>query len=360
MNKKRKLNSKRNAPHIALSTCRALVPLETEKIRKSELTRLNKNKATHAALTAQAETFKKEEVPAFQKWMHAHCGGLREKTNAAYGEFSALQHTFFLANELCDFYPGYTEKECADAAVYFSKNNGEIPKGFEEFFRPDPAPEPENDPFGFFGNEKNDGAEASADNREFFESLLGDFSDAFGPPSAKWTRLQDSAHQTKAAIKKLYRSITKKLHPDRIGDVTPEQKELWHAAKRAYEIGDIETLEHIEAHCELLNPHHTRFAAVSAIRNGIQFYKKANAQIRRTLREMKNQPEWGFLSWSDRQKETLVRQLTQALNADLRHLTARRIEIQNLLHQMQNPTRKQTRRNRAAAYRQDPDCFDFF
>lgn len=356
--KRRKHNPKRKPPHEALSTCRALIPLQTEKIRRSELLKFNRGKATHTALAAQVETFKKEEVPAFQKWIHAQCGDLREKANAAYSEFSALKNTLLLANELYDFYPKRSEKECADAAAYFSKNNGEIPLGFEEFFKPEPAFEPENGPFDFF-DDLEDEREAEG-TREFFESLFDDFSDAFSQPFDKMPRFKDTTHQKRNSAKKLYRSITKKLHPDRIGEATPEQQELWHAAKRAYEIDNIETLEHIEAHCELLNPHHNKVAAVSSILSGIQFYKKANAQIRRTLQEMKHQPEWGFLSWSDQKKETLLKQITRELNADLTHLTACRAEVQYLLHQMQNSRKKQSRSKRFAAFDRNPNPFEFF
>ena len=356
--KKRKHNPKQKPAQSAPSKCRALIPLETEKIRRIELTKFNKNKATHTALTAQMEAFEKEEVPAFQKWMHARCGNLREKANAAYSEFAALKNTFSLASELCDFYPEYMEKECADAAAAYFKNNGAIPAGFEEFFEPEPVFEPENGPFDFFDDLEDEREAAEA--REFFESLLGDFSAEFGQPFDELPRFQDTAHQKRSSAKKLYRSITKKLHPDRIGDTSPEQQDLWHAAKRAYEIDDVETLEHIEAHCELLNPHHNKFAAVSSILSGIQFYKKANAQIRRILREMKHQPEWGFLSWSDKKKENLLKQITRELNADLIHLTACRDEIQHLLHQMQNPQKKQTRSRRSAAYRHNQDQFEFF
>jgi hypothetical protein len=348
MNKKQ-LNPKQKSRRIAPSACRALILLETEKIRKIELRQFNKNKAAHLALTAQVELFNTEEIPAFQSWLNARCGDLREQASAAYSEFSALQNTFYLANELCNFYPEYTEQECADAAVYVSKHNGEIPKGFEAFFEP----EPENDPFGFFEEEENESESAEA--REFFESLRGGLSGAAGDP------LTSPPPSQAARAKTLYRSITKKLHPDRIGQATPEQQELWHTAKRAYEIDDVETLEHIEAHCELLHPLHNRFAAISSIRSGIQFYKKANARIRQTLWEMRGQPAWGFLSWSHQKKERLVQQITRELNDDLRQINASRTEIQSLLRQMQTPRKKQARGKRSAAFRYpEQDLFELF
>ncbi|MDR0574720.1 MAG: hypothetical protein LBG96_11935 [Tannerella sp.] len=43
-------------------------------------------------------------------------------------------------------------------------------------------------------------------------------------------------------LRKLYRSLAKELHPDVNPDLTESQKKLWHAVRRAYEHGDLESL----------------------------------------------------------------------------------------------------------------------
>ena len=50
-----------------------------------------------------------------------------------------------------------------------------------------------------------------------------------------------------AEIKKLYRSIVKTLHPDLHPDFTDEKKELFHNAVKAYENGDLRTIQIISA-----------------------------------------------------------------------------------------------------------------
>ena len=47
------------------------------------------------------------------------------------------------------------------------------------------------------------------------------------------------------SAKELYRKIVKKLHPDMNPDVTEHELELFHRATKAYEEGDIMTLQAI-------------------------------------------------------------------------------------------------------------------
>lgn len=44
-------------------------------------------------------------------------------------------------------------------------------------------------------------------------------------------------------IRKLYRDLAKQLHPDVNNNLTPEQVQLWHQVKEAYENGDLEKLK---------------------------------------------------------------------------------------------------------------------
>ena len=45
-----------------------------------------------------------------------------------------------------------------------------------------------------------------------------------------------------AELRKLYRKLAKELHPDVNQNLTEQQKNLWHAVRRAYESGDLESM----------------------------------------------------------------------------------------------------------------------
>ncbi len=334
-----KKNTKRT--RITRSAVRALIPLDTEKIRKSELNKFKRSKKTCAALKAEAEQFEKKEYPAFLKWIHSQCGSQFTEMKALNGKIFALRNTLCLAEELFYFFPDRTAKECADAAAHYIETSGEIPEGFELFFDEAPAPEEDRDPFDSFDEEDPDAEQA----RKFFDSLMDDFDDDPSDfPNPFSSRAEAKRMQkTEKCIKKIYRKIIRKLHPDRAGSSTPEQQELWHAAKEAYETHDLETLQHIDAHCDLLSDKLIRFASVSSIRSGLDFYKRTNTQIRRTLRQMKQQPEWGFLSWSDKKKKDVLSMYTGGLNDDLIKLARNHASMQRSLDRLRRAPKAQGR-----------------
>ena len=335
------------------SEVRALIPLDTEKIRKSELNKFNRSKKTYANLKDQAEQFEKKELPAFSKWLQTECDGLIQENNAVRGKVSALQNILYLTEDLYGTFPQYTVKECADAAAHYIETNGEIPTGFEFFFEDDPFNERDQEcPF----DEEDDEA------RRFFESIFGDSetdSDFDGSnPFASTKQQKRKWAEEEQCIKKLYRKIIRKLHPDRAGSSTPEQQELWHAAKKAYDASDLETLQHIEANCDLLNEKLIRFASISSIQSGVNFYKQTSTQIRRALRQLKKQPEWGFLSWTDKKKKGVLQEVTDELNDDLSMLALHHSKLERRLKQMRKAPREKVKKTSASF--QDQIQFNFF
>jgi len=62
---------------------------------------------------------------------------------------------------------------------------------------------------------------------------------------------KDKAQETlEQELKRLYRKIVKKLHPDMNPDITEEEKEMFRKAVEAYGLGDAEVLREIAAHID--------------------------------------------------------------------------------------------------------------
>ena len=361
------MKKKSKPKRVQRSKVRAIIPLDTQKIRKNELNKFKRNKTVYAQLTDQVEQFEKNDVPAFSQWLKTGCAASLQKINTLHEKAFALQNTLDLAEELHYFYH-YAQNECAEAAIHYIETNGDIPEGFESFFEEHASHDKrQEDPFGSFDNEPEDfdGEEAEAA-RKFFESLLDDFADGFCADDLDFSDPFGPRKKTPKelkTIKKLYRKITHKLHPDRVGNATPDQQDLWHAAQQAYKANDLETLQHIDASCDLFSDKLLRFASISSIRNGINLYKQKNTQIRRILRQMKKNPEWGFLSWSDKKKKRVLKKYTDELNDDLILLSLQHSSMQHQLDQMLNVPK--TRRKKSASKPptpQSPDQgqFDFF
>ncbi len=362
---------KKNKPHrVRRSKVRALVPLNTDKIRKSELTKFKRSKTTCTKLTDQVEQFEKNDAPAFTQWLQAECKASLQKMNTLREKTFTLQNTLDLAEDL-HIFSRHTRKECAEAAVHYIETNGKIPDGFERFFKENSANDGRQEgPFDPFANEPEDLDDADAEAaRKFFDSLMDEFDDDFCTDDPDFTDPFGPREKTPKelkSIKKLYRKITNKLHPDRVGNATPEQQDLWHAAQTAYETNDLETLQHIETSCDLFSDKLLRFASVSSIRNGTALYKQNNTKIRRILRQMKKELEWGFLSWTDKKKKTVLKRYTDDLNDDLTILTLQHSSMQYDLDQMRKAPRiKKTKRKgpasaQPAAQHPNQGQFDLF
>ncbi|VGO20267.1 J domain-containing protein [Pontiella sulfatireligans] len=322
-------------PRIVYSTCRALVPLNTAEIRKRELKKLDRQKTNCAALDAQLEKFEKEEVQAHQQWIQTHCGPAITKYRTIRAEISVLEGTLNLTFDLLDFYPKRTQQECADAAVLYFETNGKIPEGYEEFFEPvfSAHSESSSNPFG--DDEEDDFDDA------FFEDIEAFIEEMANGASSNRGRIHSPRDERlcreEKTIKELYRRIARQLHPDGAGGATPVQLELWHAAQAAYENLDLETLERIDARCDLLDTESTKSAPVSSIQKGIAYYKKACTRFRRAIRDAKREPEWGFLTWSKPKKQRVLKEHNRELETEIRYFTRLLNDHKNQLKAMRNP-----------------------
>ena len=126
---------------IVYSPCRALIPLDTEKIRKSEMGKLQRQKKALAALSAELEWFEQEEKRAYGQWFQTHCGPALAEYRAIEKELSLMQDKLDLIHALLAFYPRRSGQDCVEAAEAYYQSEGTIPAGFESFFNPPKPPD---------------------------------------------------------------------------------------------------------------------------------------------------------------------------------------------------------------------------
>jgi hypothetical protein len=325
-----KERTSKGSPRIVYSKCRALIPLDTEKIRKSALKTLKKSKTDCASLDAKLTHFEKEEKQAHRQWLQTHCGAAITEFRTVHAEAELLQNTIELACDLSDYYRNRKRHECAEAAVLFFESNGKIPEGFEKFFAP-PSARNEHD------YEHPENGYDEDDNMDAFEALLDDILNSVNTQHKPTHRGRDEWQQNQKTIKELYRRIARRLHPDQNDGVNSDQLDFWYAAQKAYEANDCEELERILAHCDLHDSENSKTAPVSSIQAGIAFYKRACDQFRRSIRYAKRQPEWGFLSWTEKQKQKVLETQTQVLASEISLVTEYRDYRKNQLEKMRKP-----------------------
>lgn len=236
---------------------------------------------------ARLRRFEEEDIPAYQRWYHVEFGAgltaLRElrETLAAH-EFIYEQLGY------CEF---HMPEKLGEVHAELMRR---LKEGTLHAFVP---PKPEN--------ARED--EAAED----FDDIFDDFDEAFGQAFDEFfgTAGEDAADERvptqgkrtaphspqEAALKALYRTLAKRLHPDH-SDLEEDLRERrWHELQAAYEAHDLETLRRIDAVCDMED------AGGLSIRLGLSrlrefaAYHRAHVQpIRDALRQAKRHPAFDF------------------------------------------------------------------
>ena len=342
--------TKKRAPAVQRSSCRALVPLDTDTIRKAEFKKLERGKAAYAKAEAQLAHFEQHEQKAYSRWIHDECGSMLEDLNRLGNEARLAMRRIDLTLELMAFYRSRTSQACAEAAECYFAGEGEIPAGFEEFFQPPPDPfASDEDPENGFGEECEEAFEKGFD--EFLRDLLGE--SGFG------SLVEAPRENLKRDVKELYRKIVRCLHPDRDADTNPRRLALWHEAQQAYKHHDLATLERILSDCELLEPASARIAPVSSIRSGIEQFKRGLRTLRSRIRIAKREPEWGFLSWNETRKKRELEAIRKAIHREFCVLSVEAGRLRQEFDRLRHPAAPRKDRKRAPTPFIDPQQADF-
>lgn len=91
-----------------------------------------------------------------------------------------------------------------------------------------------------------------------------------------------------AELKKLYRSIVKRLHPDLNPNVTEQQLELFHKAVDAYENGDLETLRTIDFLIDSVDTLDLSESSIDRLKEQIRRCKEQIERIEAEIYEVKS------------------------------------------------------------------------
>ncbi|MDR1896506.1 MAG: hypothetical protein LBR10_06930 [Prevotellaceae bacterium] len=120
-------------------------------------------------------------------------------------------------------------------------------------------------------------------------------------------------------LRKLYRQLAKELHPDVNPDLTENQKNLWHAVRRAYEQGDLESLRALSVMAQDVESYAEKLSAadfqlqIELLKAGIEKLLAEIKQIRSDFpfnieKELRNE-EW--VKNQNEQTETLIKQVLE-------------------------------------------------
>ncbi len=136
-----------------------------------------------------------------------------------------------------------------------------------------------------------------------------------------------------ARIKRLARELAFALHPDQSGKADPRKLELWHQVQEAVKLGDLDRLEVLHAHMQVLQGDTGPSLSVGRIQDLTQEFRESLKALRRRLRVFRASDAWGFLSLHPHEKEEKAKKTGEELRR-------RRTALQQQTRQLQRQLRE--------------------
>lgn len=161
------------------------------------------------------------------------------------------------------------------------------------------------------------------------------------PPSAAQPPRQETR------LKDLYRELVRKLHPDKGGEQTPRERELWHHLQEAYRQNDLAAMEAIAGRLEVSLNGGGRYLPVQILLRMAQDLREVLAGMQAQVRKAKAQPGWNFRSRGAKLEKiaaTRQRKLRQEIAEARAELTVCRREVEILAQKAEATEAKQKAR----------------
>ena len=132
--------------------------------------------------------------------------------------------------------------------------------------------------------------------------------------------MEDSTEdvQLEARVKALKRELAFALHPDQSDGHSPEKLELWHQVQEAAKEMDLDRLEVLQAHVQALNGELDPKTPVSRMQMLVRMYRESRSALRRRIRSLRKEPSWDFEKRTEAEKTKLRRSYHQHLKEEQR------------------------------------------
>ncbi|MDD5698926.1 MAG: hypothetical protein PHH77_09960 [Victivallaceae bacterium] len=332
----------KNSRRISKTTCRALIPLDTAKIRKDLLKVYKRRKKVLEKIETQLEQYNEKDEPEFQKFIARRFGaeqtrlrelaeqiglaqsrreklrymareeGMSQGNYCAYLESKVTPETDFwavLENEILEFHEEQRrldeefEQYCreGDEADGIAEDDDDYDDDDEIFFEEEEFED--EDDFAGFADDIEDMFGKGA--RSIFDNLFGDILPA----------QESRSENDEKGLKKLYRELCLRYHPDKIGEHDAKTRRLWFSIQEAYQVGDLSRLRAIHAGIEIESGNTELFCSeIDAILGDIEW---SVHMARSQLRMKKRAPYWGFAAWTEKQRQKAERELAEVFCRDV-------------------------------------------
>jgi len=263
-------------PHLkkALSRCRRL---RTELHKKQERLRL----------------FEEDEMSAYQQWFHSEFGGLLTEIRERQERLSSLQFVYDEVDFCLALYPEKAREVHAELMRRLEEGtlHAFVPPGDEGKENSDEDDDLDDEEWDDLDDEDLD-----EDDDEDWDDLDDDEGPGFPGQMPTRPRQPDDPR-----VKALYRVLAKRLHPDHSDLESPLRERRWNELQAAYRERDIESLQRIEAVCDMDTTGLSIEIGLARLRDLTVYHQSHVEPVRGALRQAKRHPAFDFKK-ADRKK----------------------------------------------------------
>ena len=331
--KRNKKSARKNSQRKLKTTCRALIPLDTDKIRNGFLKIYKRRKKVLERIELQLEKYHENDEPEFQKFLSQRFGAeqtrlreLAEKLSLAQMRREKLRYMAREEGMTQGKYCAYLKSKVMPKIDFWAVLENEILKMQEKQRRLDEKYERYCRECGDYEDGLDDNFEEifGKDMRSFFNDL---FDDIF-PES------ETHSASNKKDLKKLYHKLCLRYHPDKIGAHDAKTKRLWLSIQEAYKTNDLSRLRSIYAGLEI-EAGKTELSC-SDINTIISENESSIHMMRKQLNSTKKAPYWGFSTWTAKKRKLTEKEMTVYYRHELKiaeqQLQKKEAEIERIIH----------------------------
>ena len=333
----------------------ALIPIDGEPIRKKARRAYEKARHDLDQARVQLDQFHTQDRPAYERWMNTHFGPQLTALRELSRQVSEQQQTIA---EVEDYLWNHEVSEAEAYAAVQRRRARSASAG------PPPEPDRGNPP-----DFADPDAEAEWDGKseeEAFNEFAKAFEEAYRqkfPPGFR-PAAKPAKPAAAASVKELYRTLVRKLHPDKQATMTAQKLEWWHEVQAAYADHDAERLATILGLVEMSEGEPSAHTNVALFQRLAARLKANLRDIKRQLTEHRRDPAWRFQQHPD--LGALAAEVRLEFESALRQLNFTFSEHDARIRDWADPERRRGDRSRrlgkTAAKRRSPpnhNEFDF-